>query len=506
MKVYRDPADTPASGKITGTSIYENENEKLILWNKLGNTEEVEKSELGTDMTITGTLTHSDVKFNNGYNDGGAGGAANYLSFADPSIFYRDRGCIEFWSKYDQGMAIVNGDPTVWSQPHVFNCHVNPTGSSGYIAMLHRDAPSYTYLQIYNGSQSITAINSSCNIAIDNIVHWALVYDLDGIDGTTDKLRLYYYNETSGENSITSATGTFSGWPIEFNNARFGRCAGQSDNWRPHMSIDNVKVCNYAKTDFSDRFNEYPSEINGTNIKTDPTKKLILWNKLGSTSEVENSEIGKNLVEGSAVTYSVGNFDNGFEVGASTTLGVATMNLPAGSLTNVEKITFEFLYKHTSSFTGSYPGWLISSSLSNVYMFINFRMSNSNIIFAVAKTPSIADQYEWDLINLATADAFFDLGGDFHHYAFTYDYSLGTQLRCKFYKDNVSQGLPDVTYELGTMTPGLTQSNDQHFGSGWTAGDGMHGIMDNLKIHNYTKSDFSDRLIQEPIDISKIVI
>jgi len=43
-----------------------------------------------------------------------------------------------------------------------------------------------------------------------------------------------------------------------------------------------------------------------------PINNLILWNKLGSTAEVTNSEIGPNLWEVGTPTYAAGKFDNGF--------------------------------------------------------------------------------------------------------------------------------------------------------------------------------------------------
>jgi hypothetical protein len=229
---------------------------RLLLWNKMGSDFEVANSEIGSAFAQVGTVGYSDAKFDKGHNDNGS--AANYLEFGDPNVITkRDAWTIEFWAKYDQGLTVTNGVPQEWSQPHILTSSDNGTHGTGeVIGFLHRSPPSFTYFQISDGINAIWTNNTTCNIATNDLVHWALVYDVNGIDGSADKIRLYYYNETSGQATMNSASGTFNGFTKDWFNIRFGRAIGQSDNWRPHMTIDNIKVYNYAKTNFEDRFIE----------------------------------------------------------------------------------------------------------------------------------------------------------------------------------------------------------------------------------------------------------
>ena len=62
--------------------------------------------------------------------------------------------------------------------------------------------------------------------------------------------------------------------------------AGCNDTCADTFAVDNLKLWNYAKTDFSDRFKEGSS----------PAPGLLLWNKLGSADEVTHSAYGPGLV------------------------------------------------------------------------------------------------------------------------------------------------------------------------------------------------------------------
>ena len=74
-------------------------------------------------------------------------------------------------------------------------------------------------------------------------MHW--FWDYDGIDNTSDKLRLY----VNGEIGLTSNSATLA------NAAQTNIRLGNNDNNNGYANgvIDNFKVYNYAKTDFSDR-------------------------------------------------------------------------------------------------------------------------------------------------------------------------------------------------------------------------------------------------------------
>ncbi len=91
------------------------------------------------------------------------------------------------------------------------------------------------------------------NVPVGTWVHLAFVWDTKGIEGSTDRLRIYRDGQLVANNS-DAFNGVFSN-----NNAvkilghhaysRFGK---------PTAYLDNIVIYDYAKTDFSDRFDENP--------------------------------------------------------------------------------------------------------------------------------------------------------------------------------------------------------------------------------------------------------
>ena len=100
-----------------------------------------------------------------------------------------------------------------------------------------------------------------------------------------------------------SATGS-SGWPLSWT-ACSTRGAGPrlkttafpqltsgelqwvlNDNGQGSVAIDNVRIWNYAKTDFSDRFRETPLV---------PGDQLLLWNRFESRENLEHSDFGPDF-------------------------------------------------------------------------------------------------------------------------------------------------------------------------------------------------------------------
>jgi hypothetical protein len=57
----------------------------------------------------------------------------------------------------------------------------------------------------------------------------------------------------------------------------------QSSEGQGSIAIDNLVIRNAARLDFSDRFTETPVGID-----------VVLWNRLGSVAEIQNSEVGLN--------------------------------------------------------------------------------------------------------------------------------------------------------------------------------------------------------------------
>ena len=118
-------------------------------------------------------------------------------------------------------------------------------------------------------------------------IHIAGVWDRRGIGGSSDTVRLYV------DGDLVAASQA-SDWGITPCASRrpagqwrcFTDIAGCNDTCEDTFAVDNLKLWNYAKTDYSDRFEEGSSAVPG----------LLLWNKLGSADEVSHSAYGPNLV------------------------------------------------------------------------------------------------------------------------------------------------------------------------------------------------------------------
>jgi len=155
--------------------------------------------------------------------------------------------------------VFFDDEPPPFTQPHVVAARSIVDGRQGYV---------------------ISALNGSW-------IHVAGVWDRRGIEGTADTVRLYVNGE------VVAASGATDWGTTRCANRRPDgqwRCltdvAGCNDTCADTFAVDNLKLWNYAKTDFSDRFEEGSSAAPG----------LLLWNKLGSADEVRHSAYGPGLV------------------------------------------------------------------------------------------------------------------------------------------------------------------------------------------------------------------
>jgi hypothetical protein len=118
-------------------------------------------------------------------------------------------------------------------------------------------------------------------------IHIAGVWDRRGIGGSSETIRLY----VDGDMVAASHASDWGITPCASRRpAGQWRCftdvAGCNDTCEDTFAVDNLKLWNYAKTDYSDRFEEGSPAVPG----------LLLWNKLGSADEVSHSAYGPNLV------------------------------------------------------------------------------------------------------------------------------------------------------------------------------------------------------------------
>jgi hypothetical protein len=155
--------------------------------------------------------------------------------------------------------VFFDDEPPPFTEPHVVAVRSLVDGAQGY---------------------PISALNGRW-------IHVAGVWDRSGIAGTADTVRLYVNGEV-----VAASRATDWGTTRCANRRPAGqwRCftdvAGCNDTCADVFAVDNLKLWNYAKADYSDRFEESSSAAPG----------LLLWNKLGSVDEITHSAYGPHLV------------------------------------------------------------------------------------------------------------------------------------------------------------------------------------------------------------------
>jgi uncharacterized membrane protein len=252
----------------------------LLLWNKLGSADEVTHSEVGPDLVLFNCADFScglDVPGTLGYPAGVSGGAAGitggpyfpgarihtavlrqsilnpehgaieawYRQASDPvpfahnphrifggaySITGIDEANLFSWDQFDSGnprlhfSLFFNVEPPPFTPPHLVGVHSLVDGVEGY---------------------RISQLNGSW-------IHVAGVWDRNGIAGTHDTIRLYV-------NGAVVATSQDSSWGSTTCDKRLAgtdRCftdvAGCNDTCADMFAVDELKVWDYAKTDYTD--------------------------------------------------------------------------------------------------------------------------------------------------------------------------------------------------------------------------------------------------------------
>ncbi len=197
---------------------------------------------------------------------------------------------------------------------------------------------------------------------------------------------------------------------------------------------------------------------------------LILWNKMGSIEEVQNSAVGpKGNIQGAIDAYPPGVFGNAAHVRGSA--GLVYFDIPylQNKHLGTDPFTFEFWAK---SATVNQSGGFIMDQLSQGTMMIRFTQHNASTMQAAipAAFPNI--HHQWDT--------------EYHHYAIVFE----ANGRSTFYIDAAVKARSDNTESIGkAFSPRIVLSGE------WNLTDGYdwNGYIDNVKAWNYAKTDFNDR-------------
>ena len=215
----------------------------LILWNKLGSSSEISNSVFGPNGIISSNIEYGSAKFGDGFRPTEVASSGDgRVSFPSSLISSLSAGCIEFWIKTGTNRPCGRNYFLVDAYDEVtlegFQCPYEYTANVLQLWILSNPPPHSAVIE-----------NSPYNWVPGELVHLAFVFKKGGIDGGPDTGRLYVNGSLAGSTN-TAITANDIG-TIYVGNHRPGRTDMYSTDY-----IDNIKIWNYAKTDFSDRFVE----------------------------------------------------------------------------------------------------------------------------------------------------------------------------------------------------------------------------------------------------------
>ena len=228
----------------------------IVLWNKLDSDPEVETSEIGPGFEIHGITNYEPNQFNNGiyFN------SENEYLQTTSSILDQKKGCVEFWWKpnfnYNEGAASNNSRFWGSSDGGVLQYGEMRIGGSYHPGWEH-----FTITYNYVDDQGIGGYQHHATVipfSAGELNHLAFVWDQAGqIEGQytlavyQNGTRIGAWNDAiTPDIPVTMDTPYL--WLCNFD----GDTTGGWDGVRG--SMDNVKIWNYAKDTFGDRFNEEP--------------------------------------------------------------------------------------------------------------------------------------------------------------------------------------------------------------------------------------------------------
>ncbi|MEO6434515.1 MAG: LamG-like jellyroll fold domain-containing protein [Tepidisphaeraceae bacterium] len=226
-----------------------------LLWNQLGSAAEVTNSGFGPNLGFYGGGGPIDQIGNPAYVPGVFGNALT-LGPGSYSTPFRVRNVV--WSNVDQHLNANRGTIEAW-----FKQGQNPVGFSHGIYRIFDGAyglgsgigmwsdenaanPRLMFGMDFGGTY--TGVSHNISPLNGTWIHLAGVWDRNGIDGSSDTLRLYV-------NGSVAASTTVAGWGNVV--GQFADIAGGNDELiAGKFAVDNLKVYDTALTDFSNRFNE----------------------------------------------------------------------------------------------------------------------------------------------------------------------------------------------------------------------------------------------------------
>jgi hypothetical protein len=213
------------------------------LYNKLENSSLI--SEIGPNGVVHGSVSFVPAKYGNGvsittetlvWQDG--------VDFSNnPSLVNNVQGCIEMWVKATQlpnwGHVFVSGLHSELDLVEPILCFWSNLSGEDQLNL---------YMQFGGSYQTFAFGSFSSNFPLNVDNHFALVWNRNGINSSSDIIRIYV-NDTIVYTSTTAAT-----WGTTDNAG--GLRFGSGLNHVNDTIVDNVKAYQVEKVDFSDRLTE----------------------------------------------------------------------------------------------------------------------------------------------------------------------------------------------------------------------------------------------------------
>lgn len=209
----------------------------ILLWNKLESDVVVADSEIGPDGTVTGSPTYAAAKFNNGIEVNANG---EYAVFSGFDIINLRAGAFDLWIK-------PNFASTSTTQRFILDFNVAGGGGKNSYHRLLWTTGSQFQLVASNGTFSPFI---SHTFSSGDLVHIGCTWDENGIGGGANNLEIRINN-----GSPSGASGTLFNTPIpDPLSFRLGNKQTNDTPW--DGIIDNIKVWNFIKTEFSNKDTE----------------------------------------------------------------------------------------------------------------------------------------------------------------------------------------------------------------------------------------------------------
>ncbi|OAI05959.1 hypothetical protein A1353_09690 [Methylomonas methanica] len=241
----------------------------VVLWNKLGSTAEVTNSEVGLDGSIMGnSYAYEPAKFGNGYV---RKALWNWIEFPGQIMTsLAQKGTISMWvvpkvtqpQPYDYGVFGLVGHPYSGQQDSFFLYWGDGVTGQGFFGGI----ASTNIMTSLEPRQFVAQIGAA--------FHAAIAWNVNGIDGGSDTLRVYRDGQL-----ISASSAQWNPATIPASGFVLGSEAESDGNSYDKYVVDNVVAYDYAKIDFSDRFIENPVECEVGGL---PELSAVISNKSGT--------------------------------------------------------------------------------------------------------------------------------------------------------------------------------------------------------------------------------